>query len=218
MGYIRKIENGQRFSMLTVLHEVEMLKKCRRFLCKCDCGNVKPHKLILLTTGQSKSCGCLRKKTFVERNTFHGKSRTKLNAVYQSMKQRCNNPNCVAYKFYGERGIKVCEDWDNSLMSFYNWAMENGYEEGLSIDRIDVYGNYEPKNCRWVKMEVQSRNKRDNVFIEFNEQRMCVQDWAKSLSINHATLTKRIRKWGIEKALTTPKSEKNDTTSFRNRK
>lgn len=138
------INKGQRFNMLTVLEEFETLKKCRRFLCKCDCGNVKAHKLIFLTSGQSKSCGCLRKKTFVDRNTFHGKSRTKLNAVYQAMKQRCNNPNHINYKFYGKRGITICKDWNNSLMSFYNWALENGYTEGLTLDREDVNGNYEP--------------------------------------------------------------------------
>jgi len=210
-----EINNGQRFGMLTVIQETEPLKKCRRFLCKCDCGDVKPHKLIFLTSGQSKSCGCLRKKTFVARNTFHGKSRTKLNAVYQAMKQRCENPNNVNYKHYGGRGIKVCDEWLNSLMAFYNWAIENGYKEGLSIDRINVDGNYEPSNCQWVSMKKQSRNKRDNVYVEFNGKNQCLQDWAFELNINISSLTKRIRKWGIERALTTPKIEKNDTQSFR---
>jgi hypothetical protein len=211
------IENGKRFNMLTVLNEEERHNKQRQFLCRCDCGDIRVHKLILLTSGQSKSCGCLRKKTFIDRNTSHGKSRSKLNAVYQAMKQRCENPNNINYKHYGGRGIKVCEQWLSSLIVFYNWAIENGYEEGLSIDRINVNGNYEPDNCQWVKMKIQTRNKRDNVFVEYNGEKLCVQDWANRLGINHCTLTKRLKKWGLEKALTTAKIEINDTKSNRNR-
>ena len=136
------IENGQRFNNLTVLKEVEKSKNRRQFLCKCDCGKIGTYKLILLTTEQTKSCGCLRKNTFVERNTFHGKSRTKLNAVWQAMKQRCFNENNVNYIGYGGRGIKVCDEWKNSFIEFYNWSIKNGYKEGLSIDRINVNGNY----------------------------------------------------------------------------
>ena len=212
------IENGKRFNMLTVLKEEERHNKQRQFLCKCDCGNIGIHKLILLTSEQSKSCGCLRKKIFVDRNTSHGKSRTKLNAVWQSMKQRCNNPNHISYKHYGGRGIYICSDWMSSMINFYNWAFENGYEEGLSIDRKDVNGNYEPSNCRWVKMDIQCRNKTDNVFIEHNGENLCLQDWANRLKITISTLNKRLKKWDLEKALTTPKIQKNDTTNIRNGK
>ena len=211
------IENGKRFNMLTVLNEEERHKKQRQFLCECDCGDIRIHKLILLTSGQSKSCGCLRKKTFIDRNTSHGKSRTKLNAVWQSMKQRCYNTNNMNYTYYGGRGISVCDEWRNSMIDFYNWAINNGYKEGLSIDREDVNGNYEPSNCRWVKMDVQCRNKTDNVFIEYNGENLCLQDWSNKLKITISTLNKRLKKWDLEKALTTPKSNKNDTSNNRHR-
>jgi len=211
------IENGQVFNLMTIIEETEPRKKQRQFLCRCECGHIGKYVLVLLVNGETKSCGCLRKKTFLERNTSHGLSRTKLNAVYQAMKQRCENPNNTNYKHYGARGIKVCEEWLKSLITFYNWAIESGYKEGLSIDRIDVNGNYEPNNCQWVKMKIQTRNKRDNIFIEFNGEKLCVQDWANRLEITHTTLTKRLKKWGIEKSLTTPKSQKNDTSSYRDR-
>jgi len=211
------ISEGQIFNMMTIIKEVEPRKKQRQFLCKCKCGHIGKYVLVLLVNEQTKSCGCLRKSTFVERNTFHGKSRTKLNAVWQAMKQRCFNENNANYIFYGGRGIKVCNEWKNSFIEFYNWAIENGYKEGLSIDRINVNGNYEPDNCQWVKMKIQTRNKRDNVFVEFNGENLCIQDWANRLGINHTTLTKRLKKWSVEKSLTTPKSEINDTSSYRNR-
>lgn len=210
------IENGQRFNNLTVLKEVEKSKNRRQFLCKCDCGKIGTYKLILLTTEQTKSCGCLRKNTFVERNTFHGKSRTKLNSVWQAMKQRCYNSNNLNFPYYGGRGISVCDEWKNSMIDFYNWAINNGYKEGLSIERKNVDGNYEPSNCVWVEMKVQSRNKTANVFIEFNGENLCMQDWADKIGINVSTLNKRLKNWSLEKALTTPKSEKNDTSCFRN--
>jgi len=208
---------GQKFNMMTIIEEKEAHKKQRQFLCKCDCGHIGIHKLILLTSGQTKSCGCLRKRRFLEINTSHSKSRTKLNFVWQSMKQRCANPNCHAYKYYGGRGISVCEQWSNSLVPFYEWSINNGYKEGLSLDRIDVDGDYCPENCRWVDMKTQSRNKTDNRFIEFKGERMCIQDWANKLGIHLSTLDKRLRKWTLEKALTTPKITENDTKSIRNR-
>lgn len=212
------IKEGQVFNMMTIIKEVEPRKKQRQFLCKCQCGNIGNYVLVLLVNEQTKSCGCLRKSRFLQRNTSHGKSRTKLNAVWQSMKQRCENPNNINYKYYGGRGIKVCEQWISSLIVFYNWSIENGYEEGLSIDRINVDGNYEPNNCRWVSMKIQSRNKTDNIFIEYKGENLCLQDWANKLKINISTLNKRLKKWDLEKALTTPKSEINDTKNIRDGK
>lgn len=211
------ITEGQIFNMMTIIKEVEPRKKQRQFLCKCQCGHIGKYVLVLLVNEQTKSCGCLRKSTFVERNTFHGKSRTKLNAVWQAMKQRCYNSNNINYTYYGGRGISVCNAWRNSMINFYDWAINNGYNEGLSIDRIDVNGNYEPSNCRWVKMDIQCRNKTANVFIEYNGENLCLQDWSNKLGINISTLNKRLKKWDLEKALTTPKSEINDTRNIRNR-
>ena len=215
MAKALKIENGQVFNMLTVLKEVERNKKQRQFLCKCECGHIGNHRLISLTKGEAKSCGCLRRKTFLERNTSHGKSRTKLNSVWQAMKQRCENHNNINFKYYGGKGVKVCLEWSQSLKVFYDWAINNGYSENMTIDRIDVNGNYEPSNCRWVSMKIQSRNKTDNRFIEFKGEKLCLQDWATKIGIHISALDKRIKKWTLEKALTTPKIIKNDTSHNR---
>ncbi len=209
------IVKGQVFNMMTIIEEVENKKKQRQFLCKCECGHIGKHVLVLLVNGQTKSCGCLRKKTFLERNTKHGISRKKLYTILLAIKQRCLNVNNKNYHRYGGRGIELCDEWKNSVELFYNWALENGYKEGLSIDRIDNNGNYCPENCRWVSMHVQSRNTRSNVFIEFNGERLCIQDWANKLEITSCTLKKRIKNWGLEKALTTPKFNRNDTSSSR---
>lgn len=208
------IKNGQAFNMLTVLKEVEKSGAYRQFLCECECGKIGTYKLIQLTTGQTKSCGCLRKKTFVERNTFHDKSRSKLYKVWTAIKQRCDNKNCNVYHRYGGRGITICKEWYD-FNKFDKWANENGYMEGLTIDRADNDGNYTPENCRWVKMKVQCRNKTTNVFIEFNGENLCIQDWANKLDIKFCTMLKRIRNWDIEKAVTTPKSIKNDSSRIR---
>jgi hypothetical protein len=134
------------------------------------------------------------------------------------MKKRCYNDKSRAFKWYGAKGIIICDEWKNRFLNFKSWAIENGYAENLTIDRIDVNGNYEPDNCRWVKMDVQCRNKTDNVFIEYNGENLCLQDWANKLKISISTLNKRLKKWSLEKALTTPKSDKNDTRNNRNRK
>ncbi len=211
------IKPGDKYNFLTIIKEVEQVNKSRYFQCKCVCGNIKNYKLNLLRRGESKSCGCKRIERFIKQNTRHNLSRTKIYTIWTAMKQRCLNVNHKHYSSYGGRGIDIHSDWLN-VQNFIKWAKENGYKEGLTLDRIDVNKGYNKDNCRWVTMTVQCRNKRDNVFYEFNGKNQCVADWAKDLSINHTTLTKRINRWGLEKALTTPKSVKNDTSNSRNRK
>lgn len=121
--------------------------------------------------------------------------------------------NHHTYEYYGARGISVCEEWNqpDSYPAFKNWAINNGYKEGLTIDRIDVNGNYEPSNCRWVTQEVQNENKRGNIFYEYNRKKMLLKDWSKILNIKEETLYSRINTlgWSIEKAFTTPVKIKN---------
>lgn len=121
------------------------------------------------------------------------------------MKQRCNNPKNHAYKYYGGRGIKICDEW-LEFKTFYEWAMKNGYEENLTIDRIDNDGDYCPKNCRWSNRFVQANNKRNNVFVEFNGDRKTISEWARIIGIKQPTLSNRINNlgWSIDKAFTTP--------------
>lgn len=153
---------GQRYGKLVVKKEAEPIysktgKMIRRWECQCDCGNETIVRHGDLRGGRTVSCGCYNyEKDSVVKT--HGYSRTKLGMVYTGIKQRCNNPNNKNYKHYGGRGIKVCEEWEKNPQTFFDWAIKNGYKEGLSIDRIDVNGNYEPSNCRWVDYEVQSIN------------------------------------------------------------
>lgn len=111
--------------------------------------------------------------------------------VWQGMKQRCNNPKNKNYYLYGGRGIKICEQWSNNFKEFERWALENGYEQGLTIDRINNNGNYEPDNCRWADLETQANNTRRNVYIEYQGQIKTMRQWSKDLSIPYKTMKKR---------------------------
>ena len=155
------INIGDKYNKLTVLEKTsERKNRSIIYKCRCDCGNIINVISTSLTKGLCKSCGCLQKEKASLSNKTHGLSKTKLYYVWGDMRKRCNNPKHHAYHYYGGREIKVCEEWDKSFISFYNWAINNGYREGLTIDRINNNGNYEPSNCRWVTMSVQCKNRR----------------------------------------------------------
>lgn len=121
------------------------------------------------------------------------------------MKDRCYNINSHAWENYVGRGIKICEEWKNNIISFYNWSMQNGYTDNLTIDRINVDGNYEPSNCRWVTMKIQANNRRYHKLITYNNETHNLTEWADILKINRKTLNKRLLiGWSIKKAFTTP--------------
>ena len=126
--------------------------------------------------------------------------------IHYGVKQRTTNASHPKYKDYGARGIKMCSEWLNSFAAFYEWAIANGYEIGLTLDRIDNNGNYEPSNCRWATHDVQNNNSRHNVYITYNGETHTLKQWANILNIKYDTLKFRIRraKWSIEKAFTTP--------------
>jgi hypothetical protein len=125
--------------------------------------------------------------------TKHGAKHTKLYRVWCSMKERCNNPHNKSFARYGGRGITVCEEWRNSFEVFYEWAIDNGYKEGLTIDRKDVNGNYEPKNCRWTTTAEQNRNYSKNHLITYQGETKCLSDWADYFGINRGTILFRIK-------------------------
>lgn len=164
------------------------------WLCKCDCGNtiiVGQHALVL---GGRKSCGCLRKRDYLKAQSIHGMSRTRIYHIYHGMLDRCFNEKDQHYHLYGERGIAVCEEWQgtNGFMNFYEWAMNNGYSESLTIDRIDVNGNYEPSNCRWATSWEQANNRRTNHRYLVNGENLTAPQISKKYGINLNTFMGRM--------------------------
>lgn len=136
-------------------------------------------------------------------NYSHGKTGTKIYYTYNNMINRCYRETTPNYYNYGGRGITVCEEWKNDFEVFYEWAINNGYSEKLTLDRIDVNGNYEPSNCRWVTMECQENNRSNNHLITYNGETKTIAEWSKERNIKYATLERRINayKWDIQRAL-----------------
>ncbi|MBR6613181.1 MAG: hypothetical protein IKK84_00250 [Clostridia bacterium] len=187
---------------LTVIERVENIGKCTMWKCKCECGKEVVIRQPDLRSGRTQSCGCLHSEQLSLRNTTHNLSKTKLCSIWRSMKGRCLNPKDQAYKNYGGRGVTICEEWSNNFVAFYNWAINNGYSEELSIDRIDNNGNYEPSNCRWATRKVQANNKRDNHYLIYNGKSQTISQWANELNIKPHTILRRLNLgWSVERAL-----------------
>ena len=192
-----KVEVGEKYNRLTIIENLEnaMVK------CKCDCGNVIVSRRNSVKNGITSSCGCYHRETVGKINRTHGMTNHKLYKTWRNMKSRCSNPNATKYSIYGGRGIKVCDEWNNNYMAFYNWSINNGWKPELSIDRINENGNYEPTNCRWADAVTQNNNLRSNHNVTYNGRTQSVYAWAKELGINKKTLSERIRRgWPIERA------------------
>lgn len=196
---------GKRFERLVVKSFHHANGYIKYYVCQCDCGNEKVIARNNLLAGYTKSCGCLQKERAAQAHKlpehYH-----QLHHVLQGMKNRCYNKENNRYHRYGERGITVCDEWLNNPDTFCEWAIANGYKKGLSIDRINNDGNYEPNNCRWVTPKEQNTNQSTNINITYNGITQTLSQWACQLGIKKTTLHNRIKYygWSVEDALTKP--------------
>lgn len=191
---------NKKFGRLTVISVGEKRRYKSRtriyWKCKCDCGNTKLVRSDNLTSGLTISCGCYKNEVFEKKNRIKGthlKTKTRLHNIWVNMKARCRNSNSTSYEDYGGRGIAVCEKWENSFESFYDWSMNNGYRENLSIDRIDNNKDYCPENCRWSDVYKQCNNKRNNVWAEINGSKKTLAEWSRYTGINYDTIRSRYK-------------------------
>jgi hypothetical protein len=199
---------NMKFSNLLVVKKLYVLNKRdkKMWLCICDCGKETTAYSSDLFRGYKKSCGCLKVSRMIEMSTKHGLKKHSLYIAWINMRERCRRKNLSQYKDYGGRGIKICDEWRNDFMAFYNWSIANGWKKGLTIDRIDNNGHYDPSNCRFVDRITQCRNQRSNVLITYGGRTLCVSEWASILGLSGSTLRNRISilKWDLNKAFTTP--------------
>lgn len=199
---------GEAFNRWLVIDFGEKTKDGHKtWLCECQCDKhtrryVKEYSLI---SQKSKSCGCLQREKAKESKTKHGQCHTSLYNIWSEMKQRLTNEKCQHYKDYGGRGIKLYDSWVD-FKNFYEWAVNNGYKEGLSIERKDVNGDYCPENCEWIELKHQQRNKRTSNKIKINGEEKCLAEWCQIYNMPYNTVRGRIKLlgWNPEKALTYP--------------
>ena len=197
MGSVKNII-GKRYGRLVVLEYCGS----SMWKCLCDCGNVVNVRTNSLTGTRinTRSCGCLHK----DKVTKHGRHKTRIYRIWGEMRSRCHNPQNDNYNSYGGRGIKICNEWAD-FKKFYLWSVENGYSDKLTLDRIDVNGDYSPQNCRWATSKQQANNRRNNHYMSLNGQTKTVTEWANEYGIVPTTLLSRLRKGiQLEVALTMP--------------
>lgn len=183
---------GKKFGRWTVIVKSENVGKNTAWICKCECGTIRSVLTYNLQSGKSKSCGCLQKETTSEIKKIHGQTNTRLYRIYKGIKSRCCNKNNPAYKYYGGKGIKICQEWQNDFMKFYEWSMQNDYNDTLTIDRIKVNGNYEPNNCRWVNAFEQANNKVTSFYITINNEKHTIAEWSRITKTKSTVLYSKI--------------------------
>lgn len=192
---------GEKYGMLTVVSQTDKRDSLGSIIwgCVCECGTQTEASTRDLRSGHKQTCGKhVRKYGFIRKDT-------RLYRTWVNMKNRCYWGKDKSFGNYGGRGICVCDEWKNDYASFRKWALDSGYRENLTIDRIDPNGNYEPSNCRWATIREQENNKRNNVLITFDKKTLTATEWARILGIKPITLLHRVHAgWTTEKALLTP--------------
>lgn len=190
---------GKRFGRLVALNLSDKKVGRKTFWdCKCDCGNFKTVRTDILKSGKTLSCGCLKKEQDKinlpngQGRVKHGFSKMRIYHIWDRMHSRCENSSNSSYANYGGRGIKVCPEWSD-VNGFIKWAYFHGYQSNLTIDRIDVNGNYEPANCRWATWDEQAKNKQNTILIKYLGQTKPLTVWASELGIDKALLRNRYK-------------------------
>lgn len=201
---------GERFGRLTVIdiadpHIQPSGKHMQMRRCLCDCGNEVVVAAQSLNNGRTKSCGCLRSERSIECHTTNQYHDDRLYGIWNAMRQRCNNVNDRNYPNWGGRGITVCDEW-NTFDVFYEWAIDHGYTDNTTIDRIDNNGSYCPENCRWTDAKGQANNRRSNRYIDINGEKKTVAQWADVSGISASTIYARLTVygWSPEEAVFAP--------------
>ena len=177
---------GKRFGRLVALEDVGHKGKSRHhaWRCRCDCGELVVVSGNSLRKGNTKSCGCLAIEMTSRRCSTHGESKIRLYRIWSHLKARCLNPTDAAYNNYGGRGITVCSQW-LQYQTFREWALSHGYEDGLSIDRIDNDAGYSPLNCRWTDIKTQCNNRRSNRYIKYRGTELSLSNWCQKIGISY---------------------------------
>lgn len=190
---------GKRYGKLTIKRVIREKGKDSRVECICDCGNITTPLLSRVINNKVYSCGCYRSEKSIKLRTKHGMAGTRIYKIWKKMNERCNNANNKNYDDYGGRGIKICEEWsgEQGAENFVKWAYENGYNENAekgecTIDRIDVNGDYEPNNCRWVDMKTQNYNRRNTKKITIYGTDMSIKEISDKYDIPIKTIQSRI--------------------------
>lgn len=189
------VKIGSTFGNLTVLDIRSVLRgktsprKEVQVLCRCGfCGSERWYPKFNIVSGKTKSCGCRASKI------KHGDWHTRLYGIWRGVKYRCCVPTCKFYKYYGARGIKMCDEWKNDYLAFKEWALANGYSDKLTIDRINPDGDYCPENCRWSTYLTQENNRRNNHYVEYEGMTYTVSQLARKVGIKGSLLNARLRK------------------------
>lgn len=214
MANIKDI-TGQRFGRLVVTGYADK----GHYNCLCDCGEVRRVLRQNLVSGRQMSCGCYAKDRKKERMLTHGMTNTPLYNVWNSMRNRCNNQNVDCYASYGGRGLTVCAEWQNDFQAFYDWAIKNGWKQGLQIDRISNEDGYNPQNCRIVTQAENENNRRDNRIIEYKGKKYTVTQLANEFGFDRRLIYNRIFRlgWSVEDAIKI-KPEKGNNQNLRKEK
>lgn len=192
-GKIRNDLTGKQFSYLTVIERSSDRgngkKPVVKWTCRCRCGKILDVKSDALLSGHTTSCGCKK----IIHNESYGNKKTRLYNIWKCMRQRCLNPNNPNYRNYGRKGVGICKEWQD-YATFKEWAFSSGYADHLSIDRIDVNGDYSPDNCRWADNKTQANNTTRNRFIEFHGEKLTMSQIADRLNTTYSTIQHRLER------------------------